>query len=531
MLKFIGHKNLDVSFAASKIFFNHQTPKIMFNYIKQIAAITLVLLCLIGCQSIGKKSQVTIQSQTLAEYNMMQNDKFGDKKTDALTRNTPLSKNDHFPKFYTFMLNHKVRAMYVRPKNKVVTVVERDNAAGLDKVDSLGFLGVSYPDENIILQELNRRFSAFQGYTLGLDKRKRDLKDAYNSSARIYFEEQKYLKEAFKKYKTGRDFRKAVLREIRYSYICNLIGPFSKAGVNVDSISQEYVGQVNSLKKEMRNIIKTRNGTDKNVQLTVYDFNRFLSRKAMKSDTAFDYQWLMAEQNFKGETREFLKFRLLRENYGAIPNYGFYLEKFKKTCKDKDFVTYLDDFEKKNAHEFNQSELETTLSDTAGQSLRWADILAKNKGKKIYLMISSFPVESLYGQQLANQKADFEQNNTEVIFFSTAYSKEQWLKSLKKGAANPFFTVDSSTLKAMSKREETKPKMSETKPIQSYHLGSDDSTLLRLLQPKDGESKLLTSVLIDENGKVVLSQAADPANMGLLMRQLKHGVKAKVPIP
>ena len=470
------------------------------NQIKQFSLFILLLLSLFSCQSIGKKSQVTIQSKSVDAHQMSQTDKFGDKKSMSLSQKDPLSKIDHFPMFYTFMVNHKVRAMYVRPKNKIVTVVDRLNSSGLDKIDSLDFVGVTYPDENIILQEINRRFSVFQGYTLGLYKRSHDLKDAYMSSKRIYEEEQAYMKAAFKQYKTGRDFRKALHRECRYSYICNLIGPFSKTGTNVDSISTEYVKQVNSLKKELRNIIKTRRGTDKNVQETVYDFNRFLSRKAMKTDSAFDYQWSMAEQNFTGETREFLKFRLLKENYGAINNYNFYFDKFKKTCRDKDFVDYLDDWAVKNIHDFNKLELVTTLTDSTGQSLVWSDILAKYKGKKIYMIVSDFPVFQFYGLPLSKKMSEFEENNTQIIFISRDESKEKWQKSLE---------------------------LAEAKPFQNYHLSAEDTTLMNFL--KTGERKMVANVLIDENGKVVLAQAASPNQIALLMRQLK--VVSKVIMP
>ena len=472
----------------------------MLNQIKKKALFFLLLLCLFSCQSIGKKSQVTFQSKSVNTHQMSHTDKFGDKKTGLLSPNTPLSKTGHFPMFFTILVNHKVRAMYVRPKNKVVTVYDRLNSWGLDRIDSLDFVGVSYPDENIILQEINRRFSVFQGYTLGLYKRSHDLKDAYNSSKRIYDEEQAYLKEAFKKYKTGRDFRKALQQECSYSYICNLIGPFSKSGTNVDSISQEYVAQVNSLKKELRNIIKTRRGTDRNVREMVYDFNRFLSRKAEKANTAFDYQWSMADKNFKGETREFLKFRLLKENFGAINNYNFYFDTFKKTCKDKDFVVHLNDWTTQNVHDFNALELATTLTDSAGQSLLWSDVLAKYKGKKIYLVVSDFSVFQFYGLPLSKRMSDFEQNNTQIIFISKDYDKKKWQKSLE---------------------------MPEAKPFHHYHLSSDDNTLMRFL--KSGESKLAPTVLINENGKVVLAQAAPPNNLTLLMQQLKVATKVIMP--
>ena len=222
----------------------------------------------------------------------------------------------------------------------------------------------------------------------------------------------------------------------------------------------------------------------------------------MKTDTAFDYQWQMAEQNFKGETREYLKFRLLKENYGAIGNYAFYHEKFKKTCKDKDFVTYLDGLPTKNTHIFNIEELASPLSDTAGQVLTWSDILAKNKGKKIYLIASEFPVFQINGQQLAHKMADFEQNNTQIIFLSTDKNKDKWQQNVKLG---------------------------EAKRFEHYHLSSKDTTLLNFLNTKDEGFKLFSSILIDENGKVVLTRAADPNKFDLLLRQLKVATKVIVP--
>ena len=337
---------------------------------------------------------------------------------------------------------------------------------------------------------------------MGLNKRRYDLKDAFNSSKRIYDEEQAYLKEAFKRYKTGRDFRKALQRETRYSYICNLIGPFSKTGTNVDSISTEYVQQVNSLKKELRNIIKTRRGTDKNVHETVYDFNLFLSRKALKTDKSFDYQWSMAEQNFKGETREYLNFKLLKENYGAIDNYAFYFNQFKKTCKDKDFVAYLDNWATKNDHIFNALELTATLSDTTVKSLSWSDVLSKYKGKKIYMVVSDFSIFQYMGKIYASKIPTFEQNNTQLIFLSTNKSKEDWQKTLQ---------------------------LDEAKPFQHYHLAKEDTALLPFLKSTREGSKISSNILIDENGKVILTNAADLNQMDLLLRQLK--VVRKVIMP
>jgi hypothetical protein len=495
-----------VSYAAIHPYFlNHQTAKIMYSQIKQIAALACLVLCTIGCQSIGKKSTVTIQSKSLDSKTMNETDKFGDKNTVQFVKEGPLSITDHFPKFYTIMLNHKVRAMYVRPENKAITIVDRLNSSGLNKIDSLEFVGVSYPDENIILQEINRQFSVFQGYTLGLYKRSRDLNGAYMSSIEIYKEEMLFVKNAFKKHKTGRDFRKALRREIRYSYICNLIGPFSILGVNVDSISPKYVKTVLGLNKELKNIIRTRRGTDKNVQELVYDYNRFLSRKAAKSDTTFESQWFTASRNFKGETREYLKFKILKENFGATPQYDSYAEQFKKTCKDKDFAQYLDKLTMNNDHVFNGLEMISTFNDTTGQTTTWADILAKNKGKKIYLLSSDFPVQMLFGRQLAEKKADFEKNNTAIVFISTEKNKERWQKDLKKNGIDSTF--------------------------QYYQLAKADEPIAGFFDKKGGKNSMYSSILIDENGKVTLRQAADPNHFEMLNRQLKVAAKVKVIMP
>lgn len=466
----------------------------MFHQLKPVALLALALMCLMSCQSVGKKSHITIQTRTLKPQFLQHNDKFGDKKMNVLVRDSILNENDHFPKFYTFMVDNMMRAVYVRPKNKRVVIV--------DRTDSLGFEGITYPDETIILQELNRRFSVFLGYTLGLWRRSHDLRDAYLSSKKIYEEEQAYLKQAFKQFKTGRDFRKALRREIRYSYICNLIGPYSIKEVNVDSISPEYVKTVNGLQKELRSIIKTRSGTDKNVQLMVYDYNRFLSRKTRTSASAFDYEWQSAEQHFKGETQEYLMFRLLKEHYGAIKNYAVYLEKFKTTCKDKDFITHLNDFAAQNTHNFTPAELACSLSDSTGKILTWADILAQNKGKNIYLVNSAHASFTFFGEKLAAKIADFEKNNTKIIFVSSDRNKEKWLKELKTADAKLF---------------------------QHYHLAAKDAPLLTFSNKKEETSRFFYNILIDDTGKVVLSNAADANKFDVLMRQLQTLSKIVLP--
>ena len=446
-----------------------------------------VSLFVLSCQGIGKKSQVTVQTRTLSAQSMTQTDKFGDQNRAILRRDTPLSNLDHFPKIMSFSALNMERPMYVRAKDKMVTVIDRG--------DTLGFEGVKYPDESIILQELHRRFSLFQGYTLGLNRRRYDLNYAYLSSKKIYEEQKIYLESAFKKFKVGRDFKKQMQREIRYSYFCNLLGPYSITNTNVDSISPIFVETLNGCKKDLQNAIKTRKGTDKNVHTLVYDYNRFLSRKAMATDTAFDYQWLTVDKNFKGETREYIKFRLLKENFGAIGNYESAYNQFKTTCKDKDFVAYLDRLAVNNTHIFNAEELTSSLQDTAGQKLTWANILEKNKGKKIYLIVGNAYTLQLFGKELTEKAAYFEKHETQIVFVLTDRKKEQWQKVLETVVLPNF---------------------------QQYYLGASDLPIQRVLEQP---FSFVSTHFLDKTGRIALKNAANPNKQGLLMRQLVYAVR------
>lgn len=179
-----------------------------------------------------------------------------------------------------------------------------------------------------------------------------------------------------------------------------------------------------------------------------------------------------------------------------------YLEKFKATCKDKDFVTHLNDFAAQNTHNFTPAELTTTLSDSTGTVLTWADILAQNKGKNIYLVNSAHASLTFFGEKLATKIADFEKNNTKIIFVSSDRNKEKWLKELKTADAKLF---------------------------QHYYLANQDTPVFTFLNKKEETSRFFYTILIDGTGKVVLSNAANPNKFDVLMRQLQTLSKIVLP--
>jgi alkyl hydroperoxide reductase subunit AhpC len=134
--------------------------------------------------------------------------------------------------------------------------------------------------------------------------------------------------------------------------------------------------------------------------------------------------------------------------------------------------------------------------------LTWADILAQNKGKKIYLMASGLASFAFQGEALAKRIEDFEKNNVKVIFISNDPRREKWLKDLKTEDAKLF---------------------------QHYHLAGKNAPLSAFLDGSREIKSQFSNILIDENGKVVSRTAADTRNFDLLLRQLRMLSKVLIP--
>ncbi|NJN35196.1 MAG: hypothetical protein HC817_14035 [Saprospiraceae bacterium] len=223
--------------------------------------------------------------------------------------------------------NYIERVVFVRPKNKNIAIVTSG--------DSISFEGNGRREELIMFQELHRRFSLFNGYTLGLNRRAWDMNYAYLSSKEIFEEETRVLKNFYEKYKVSRDVQTFLNQEIKYSYFCNLLGPYSIKSANVDSLSPAFTKTLTGLGKDLKTAIRTRRGNSHNLHTLLYDYNRFLCRKDMQTDKAFEVQWASAQKNFKRETREYLHFKLIKEYFGIPKNYGTYWQIFKKNAKTK----------------------------------------------------------------------------------------------------------------------------------------------------------------------------------------------------
>ncbi len=440
---------------------------------------------LLSCHTIGKKSQVSIQNKTLEEYSVRYIDKFGDYKTMRIDYKAPLSIKGHFPNIFMTQHNHIERVVFVRPKNKNIAIITSG--------DSISYEGSGSREELVIFQEMHRRFSLFNGYTLGLNRRAWDMNYAYMSSKEIYEEETRVLKNFYEKYKVSRDVQEYLNQEIKYSYFCNLLGPYSIKAANVDSLSPAFVKTLMGLGKDLKTAIRTRKGNAHNLHTLVYDYNRFLCRKEMLTDKAFEAQWASAQKNFKRETREYLKFRLLREYFGLLKNYDTYWQSFKKKSKDPDFVQYLEAFFEENKHTFSQFELYSEVEDTTGKTLTWLQVLAENKGKKVYLVLANNSFLTYTLNPITAKVADFTQKNCVIIALSDDEKKENWLKNLPQKNMNH---------------------------VQFYRISDLKSPLSAYFDSNPNKSQLNRSFLLNKNGQVILTKLKETSKMALLLKQL-----------
>jgi hypothetical protein len=451
---------------------------------KQLTLLCLVLF-LISCHTIGRKSEISIHNKTLEPQYMSYIDKYGERKSVLVNYKTPLSIKEHFPKLVSTQFEYIERPVFIRSKDRSIHVVMRG--------DSISYEGNKKNEELVVLQEMHRRFSLFNGYTLGLYKRAKDLNYAYLSSKEVHREQMALLNNFYKKYKINRDLQKRLNEEIKYSYICNLLGPYSIKGVNVDSLSPAFVKTLEALNKDIRNAIKTRKGTGQNVYAMVYDYNRFLSRKDMEGEKAFETQWLKAEKKFKKETKEYIQFKLLKEYYGSLVQYDSYWQLFKKKCKDKDFVHHLEAFFQDNKYTFSDIERQSELIDSSGKSYTWEQILAQNKGKKAYINIVSHFMLQYNIANLEDIADKIEQKNCQIILISDDNKMQDWLKAYPKDAPQN---------------------------IQFYRLKDLESPLAQYFRKMNIISRFSNSCLLNTNGQIIFKKLSEPTKASVFLKQL-----------
>jgi thiol-disulfide isomerase/thioredoxin len=213
---------------------------------------------------------------------------------------------------------------------------------------------------------------------------------------------------------------------------------------------------------------------------------RYLSRDSVGTPTELATEYHHARAALQGKTRDYALFFLLKQNLGKqLATYPTYFDQFRRDCTTPAYVHYLDSVAARPAMLQQRPELAATpLRSSSGESLTWAQLLSRNRGKVLYLdlwaswcgpCLAEMPASATLQKALAGQAVEF-------VYFSIDQDPAKWHQAL------------------------------------ATHQLARPGTQHYLLDPTSALAKFLNAppipryVLLDQQGQVVSLDAAKPSN-------------------
>jgi thiol-disulfide isomerase/thioredoxin len=377
------------------------------NYSKKTTynnAILLIVFLLYGC---NKNSQLLIQKVNFQPQNIDEScfiyyyDRFGDKKYELLAddRSLFLDMKTYFPTSIFLGSSGKIHQPILMYKNSEDFIVQKE---GLQHI----FMSSKNHCNDLFFEKSEREF----GYShLGGNALDEDSNELYWLESENWFtpeyalkrrytyknlmgdkwllrEQLKYLKNYNDTCTIDSKYRKVFTQNFKDYFVLKTI--IKTLTTQTDSLKKDHklLKEIYSYKKRMRNEIDLSKGVQLHARRLIYYYNIFLSRESMRTQDEFTSQWANANKEFRGQSKEFLLFLLLKKYMRrSVKGYENYLSEFRETNKDRDYTNYIDSMYKKNNHYFEEKELEVTLNDSLNNSHTLRQVLDEHKGKIIYL--------------------------------------------------------------------------------------------------------------------------------------------------
>ncbi len=174
---------------------------------------------------------------------------------------------------------------------------------------------------------------------------------------------------------------------------------------------------------------------------------------------------------------------------------NFYIDEFRKNCKDLDYRNYIDSIIHLQRHDFKKEELNTELKDTLGNILVFNDIINQNKGSVIYIDFWASWCRPCIEEMKQYPEIDdfFVKNKIKPILISIDKDEIAWISTIRKTEAQ--FKIN--------------------------YLIDKDTPLATFFKV----SPIPRYVLIDKNGKIAQFAAARLSNSNDLAKQILSIVK------
>lgn len=161
---------------------------------------------------------------------------------------------------------------------------------------------------------------------------------------------------------------------------------------------------------------------------------RYLSRDSVSTPAELAAQYIHAKKSLRGLTRDYVLFFLLKQHLGKdSPGYTTYFERFRRECATSAYIHYLDSVTARPTVLKTRPELlATSLRSDNGETLTWTQLLARNRGKVMYIdlwaswcapCMAEMPASLQLQHRLAGQGVKF-------VYFSLDTDAAKWRKAL-----------------------------------------------------------------------------------------------------
>lgn len=372
--------------------------KIMFKY--------LILILVILCASCNKKAKLSVIQ---VHYDTNSNNKdycfvyyydhFGDTKNVFLANDKSLSLNikTYLPMTVFFGSNEKIHQPVVLFTNKPFEVKKQGqrhlfessknicNESFLEKSErEFGYIhiGSSLGDDDDELYWLQPDSWFQPEYAIKGNYSYAKLK----GDKWLFKEHLKYLENYRDTCHFDKKYKKIFTKNLEDYYLLKTI--IKTLATKSDSLKDDdkLIKEIYSYKSRLSNEINLSKGVQLHTRRLVYYYNIFLSRESLGKADEFDIQWKNANNEFKGQTKEFLLFMLLKKYMRrGVNDFQSYLSDFHLKNKNLEYGNYIDSMYRKNNHNFDDKELDTVLKDSLNNSITLREILEKHKNKIVYL--------------------------------------------------------------------------------------------------------------------------------------------------
>ncbi|MDJ1466902.1 TlpA family protein disulfide reductase [Xanthocytophaga flava] len=320
--------------------------------------------------------------------------------------------------------------VYIRP-NQTITIQESRNTVVVKGLPAC---------EMEIMQKLNKNNRLVFRNSLGNEWNSvSDFEQVGTYFENRYQEQLQRLQQLSDSCEAGKDFVFCVRKQITQGYLADLFSVVTEGKIPYEKLPESYLARIKRLRSEVISMVDEYGFLHYQDQV-VFNYNQFLCRESLGKKEEFKAQWDTAQKVFKGKTREFLQFRLLKTYHNQkVKNFDVYLTQFKNVAQDKDYITYLDRLFQINNYHFSPEELNTTLTDPSGKQISWKEILVKNKGKLMYTdcwasWCGPCRAEMKYYPDLTQSVIGDTESEplTAFVFVSIDHDKAKWLAAIDK---------------------------------------------------------------------------------------------------